>query len=390
MLTRNRLLLLLLPAGLYLWAQLAPTVAPRPGDPLPGISPAERILFNAGREDFLEVEDEADGLGPAYNATSCAVCHNLPAVGGGGHVSEIRAGTLQGSVFTPPANTSLIHLFSIPEHQCQPQIPRGANVVARRIPIPVFGDGLIEAIPDATIRALEDPQDRNFDGISGRAAQITDVATNQQRIGRFGWKAQQASLLAFSGDAYRNEMGITNDLFRDETAAGLTPQQLAACDKVRDPEDAPDSAGRRGIDNFTNFMRLLAPVARGPITPDVQRGENVFASLGCARCHVPVLSTGPSSNPLFDRKPVPLYSDLLLHKVGTGDGIAQGAARPEEIRTPPLWGLRLRKLLLHDGRAESPAEAIERHGGEALFIQFRYRLLPLADRQALLAFLESL
>lgn len=382
---------LLLAAALYLGAQLPILMTASPGDPLPGITTPERLLFAAGREDFLEVEAEDEGLGPAFNAASCAVCHSLPAIGGTGNVSEVRAGTLSNGNFTAPPGGSLIHLFSIPEHGCQPQVPRNANIVARRIPLPVFGDGLIEAIPDATIRTLADIATRSFDGISGRAAIITDVATNQQRVGRFGWKAQQATLLAFSGDAYRNEMGITNDLFREEAASGLSPQQLAACDKVRDPEDAPDPiTGRRGIDNFTNFMRLLAPISRGPITPDVRRGENVFVTIGCARCHVPSLTTGPSANPLFDRKNVPLYSDLLLHDIGTGDGIAQAAARPNEIRTPPLWGLRFRRILLHDGRANSYDGAIDAHNGEADSVQRRYRLLPLADRQALFAFLDSL
>lgn len=363
---------------------------PRPGDPLPGITAAQRELFRAGREDFLEVEDVADGLGPAYNGTGCAVCHSLPAIGGGGTVSELRAGVLENGAFTPPPGTSLIHLFSIPDHQCQPQVPRNANVLARRIPIPTFGDGLVEAIPDAVIRALEDPGDGNGDGIRGRAAVILDVATNTQRVGRFGWKAQQATLLAFSGDAYRNEMGITNDLFREEIAAGLTPTQLAACDTVRDPEDERDPAGRRGIDNFNNFMRLLAPIGRGPRTDAADRGAAVFAATGCAGCHVPILVTGPNSDPLFHMKPVPLFSDLLLHNIDTGDGIAQGAARPGEMRTPPLWGLRFRNVLLHDGRALSLGEAIREHGGEAARSRSRFQALPPAEREALLAFLNSL
>ena len=381
-----------LTAGLWFIQAQDPTAAgQRPGDPLPGITAAERELFTAGRTDFLEVEDEADGLGPAYNGTSCAVCHSLPAIGGFGSSLEVRAGTLQNGVFTPPLGTSLIHLFSIPEHQCQPKVPMNANVTARRLPLPTFGDGLIEAIPDELILALQDPNDRNGDGISGRAAIITDIASNQQRVGRFGWKAQQATLLAFSADAYRNEMGITNDLVRDEVGAGLTPQQLAACDKVPDPEDKRDPVtGRRGIDNFTNFMRLLAPIARGPRTPDADRGALLFALVGCANCHVPVLLTGPSSNPVFNLKPVPLFSDLLLHDIGTGDGIAQAAARPNEIRTPPLWGLRFRKLLFHDGRALSPLEAINQHDNEASRVRARFLALPAGERAAVLAFLDTL
>ena len=186
-------------------------------------------------------------------------------------------------------------------------------------------------------------------------------------------------------------MGITNDLVRDETGAGLTPQQLAACDKVPDPEDVRDPVtGRRGIDNFTNFMRLLAPVARGPRTPEADRGALLFALVGCANCHVPVLLTGPSSNPVFHLKPVALFSDLLLHDIGTGDGIAQAAARPNEIRTPPLWGLRFRKLLLHDGRALSPLEAINQHDSEASRVRARFLALSGGERAAVLAFLDTL
>src|ERR1041385_8557623 len=175
-----------------------------PGDPLPGLSALE---FCAGRDDFLEVETAEDGLGPAYNATSCAVCHSVPAVGGGGVMLEMRAAYRDGAdVYRGlnDAGDTLMHMFSTPGHTCQPVMPDDANVVARRAPIPLFGAGLVEAIPDETILALEDPEDRDGDGISGRAARIFDLAGNRERIGRFGWKAQQATLLAFSGDAYRD------------------------------------------------------------------------------------------------------------------------------------------------------------------------------------------
>ena len=140
-------------------------------------------------------------------------------------------------------------------------------------------------------------------------------------------------------------MGITNDVFPSELAFGIHPDQLKACDVSPDPEDKPDPVtGLRDIDHFAAFMKLLAPIARGPIDDTVRDGERVFAAIGCAACHVPALTTGPSANPLFDRKTVPLYSDLLLHDIGTGDGIRQAdsTASPDEIRTPALWGLRLR------------------------------------------------
>jgi CxxC motif-containing protein (DUF1111 family) len=166
---------------------------------------------------------------------------------------------------------------------------------------------------------------------------------------------------------------------------------MAACDPFPDPEDRPDPrTKRRGIDNFTSFMRFLAPVDRLPIDAEISAGEQVFAGIGCANCHVPSLTTAESANPLFDRKQVPLFSDLLLHDVGTGDGIKQASAHPAEIRTPALWGLRFRRPLLHDGSAATIDEAIRRHKGEAEFARRAFEILFDADRKALFAFLRSL
>jgi CxxC motif-containing protein (DUF1111 family) len=363
-----------------------------PGSPLDGLTAADFERFRLGLEDFTEVETAGDGLGPAFNATGCSQCHNIPAIGGFGTITEVRAGRRNddGS-FETLAGGTLFHLFSLPPHNCQARIPPEANVIARRMSIPLFGAGLVEAIPDETIVALEDPDDRDGDGLSGRAARIFDVATKRERIGRFGWKAQQATLLAFASDAYLNEMGITNDLFPEETALGVDPERLRRCDPTSDPEDVRDRVtGLRGIDNFESFMRFLAPVGRGPAGDRERQGERVFAEVGCARCHVPELRTGPSPNPVFDRRPAPLYSDLLLHDIGTGDGIEQAAAAPDEIRTPSLWGLRLRRPFLHDGSAATIDAAIRRHLGEAARVRERYLALGEAEREALLAFLRSL
>jgi CxxC motif-containing protein (DUF1111 family) len=364
-----------------------------PGTPLPGITPVEFEEFRLGLDDFLEVEASEEGLGPAFNGTSCAVCHNIPTIGGAGTMAELRAGrrNASGEFETLDASgDTLFHMFSVPGHGCQPVLPEDANVFARRVPIPLFGAGLVEAIPDETLRALEDPDDRNRDGVSGRAALIVDVASGERRVGRFGWKAQHATLLAFGADAYRNEMGITNDLFPHESAFGITADRMRLCDPFSDPEDVRDPrTRRRGIDNFESFMRFLAPVGREGLNDEVRVGEQVFAAIGCATCHVPALETGPSSNPLFNRKTVGLFSDLLLHDVGTGDGIRQGAAEPNEIRTPALWGLRLRRPLLHDGSA-TLEEAIRRHRQEAENARRGFERVSDADRAALLAFLRSL
>ncbi len=364
----------------------------QPGNPLPGIGNEAFELFRIGLDDFMEVEDAGEGLGPAFNGLGCAQCHATPAIGGVSPVSEFRAGRLEADgTFTVLGGDTLYHLFALPNQECQPAIPPEANVVARRIPIPLFGAGLVEAIPDDAIRALQDPGDADGDGVSGRAAVIIDVGSGAERVGRFGWKAQHATLLAFGADAYRNEMGITNDLFPNETAAGIDAETLAACDAVPDPEDGPEPlTGLRGIDAFEAFMKFLAPVERAPAGAAAVRGESVFASAGCAACHVPMLTTGWNADPVFDRRPVPLYSDLLLHDAGTGDGIAQGAAQPNEIRTPALWGLRFRRPLMHDGGAATPEAAVLRHGGEAAGAKARFEALPAADRAALLAFLDSL
>jgi CxxC motif-containing protein (DUF1111 family) len=392
----TRRLLSLAVAGLWVattWV-VAQTRVPLPGEPLAGISAAEFTEFRLGLDDFLEVETADEGLGPAYNGTSCAVCHNLPAVGGTGIILELRAArrNAEGEFEAmDESGETLFQLFSVPGHGCQAIVPDEATVFARRIPIPLFGAGLVEAISDDQLLALEDPTDRNRDGISGRAARITDVATGRVRVGRFGWKSQHATLLAFAGDAYRNEMGITNDLFPRELAYGVSAEQMKACDPIPDPEDIVDPrTRRRGIDNFESFMRFLAPVSRQAGTPEVRTGEQVFAAIGCAACHVPALMTDRHQNRVFDRQTVPLFSDLLLHDIGTGDGIRQAAAEASEFRTPALWGLRFRRPLLHDGTASTIEEAIARHRQEANLARAGFDKLTPADRAALLAFLKSL
>ena len=388
----------ILAVGVAIWAAttylVAQTRAPQPGDPLVGLSATEFAEFRLGLDDFLEVETSDEGLGPAFNGTSCAVCHNVPAVGGGGVILELRAArrNAEGEFEAlDPSGETLFQLFSVPGHGCQVILPDDATVFARRIPIPLFGAGLVEAISDEQLLALEDPSDRNRDGISGRAARVTDLGTGQPRVGRFGWKGQHATLLAFGADAYRNEMGITNDLFPNELALGVSADRMKACDRIPDPEDVVDpQTRRRGIDNFASFMRLLAPIGR--LAPDAasRTGEQVFRAIGCAACHVPELVTARHTNPLFDRRPVPLFSDLLLHDVGTGDGIKQGAAEAAEIRTPALWGLRFRRPLLHDGSASTIEEAIARHRAEAELARQGFDKLTAADRAALIAFLRSL
>src|SRR5260221_3027888 len=363
----QRAVILLAIAATYAGAQQD---TPAEGSPLAGISSRELELFRLGREDFMSVETVGDGLGPRFNGTSCGQCHNIPVVGGTGTMVEMRAGCrdYEGRFNAPPGGM-LMHIFSVPPHTCQASIAaiyEEANIIGHRISMPLFGAGLVEAIPDQTLLALADPDDKDGDGIRGRAALIEDIVSGTMRVGRFGWKAQQATLLAFSADAYFNEMGITNDFFRTEVTAGEDAKRARPCDGVGDPEDVRNPrTGQRGIDNFQNFMRFLAPPTRGRITEEALRGERMFQEVGCASCHIPELMTGPDRNPLFDRKPVRLFSDLLLHDVGTGDGIEQASAKGEEFRTPSLWGLRFRRPLLHDGSAATIDQAIRRHQAEA-------------------------
>ena len=362
------------------------------GDPLPGITPREFEEFRLGMDDFKEIEQPSEGLGPLFNGAGCAACHNVPVIGGMTPMTEMRAGHRDADgKFHVVGFTTLFQMFSIPDHRCQAVMPPEVNVIARRMPIPLFGSGLVEAIPDETLIALEDPFDRDRDGISGRAAIVTDVATGQRRVGRFGWKAQIATLLTFSGDAYTNEMGVTNDVFPLEPLGGISQARLRECDLVKDPEDLLDPrTGKRSIDNFEAFMKFLAPLPRGPITDEVRVGEQVFNTIGCASCHVPALTTGANASAALNRKTVALFSDLLLHDVGTGDGIEQEAAQQNEIRTPSLWGLRLRRPLMHDGSAPTVSDALRQHGGEAAAVMERYRGATEPLRRALLAFLDSL
>lgn len=380
--------MLLIVTALRLSAQ-SPVVL---GDPLPGVTPREFEEFRIGLEDFREIEQPHEGLGPLFNGSGCAACHNVPVVGGMTPMTEMRAGHRDADgKFHVVGLTTLFQMFSIPDHRCQAVMPPEVNVIARRMPIPLFGAGLVEAIPDETLLALEDPFDRDRDGISGRAAIVTDVATGQRRVGRFGWKAQIATLLTFSGDAYTNEMGITNDVFPLEPLGGISQARLRECDLVKDPEDVVDPrTGKRAIDNFEAFMKFLAPVPRGTITDEARTGEQVFAAVGCASCHVPTLSTGAHPSAALNRQPVALFSDLLLHDVGTGDGIEQEAAQSNEIRTPALWGLRVRRPLLHDGSAPTVTDAIAQHRGEAAGVIEQYRRLSDELRRALLVFLDSL
>ena len=363
----------------------------QPGGPLLGLTTAQLDAFRDGARIFRQVETIDSGLGPIFNETSCVVCHNAPVPGGASRRTITRFGLTSNGHFDPLTERggSMLQARAI-DPAFREVIPRSANTVARRVSTPLFGAGLIEAIPDATLLAAAAAP--KADGVRGRAALITDVTTGKQRVGRFGWKAQQATLLAFSADAFVNELGITNRFFPKENAPNGDLALLARADPILDPEDQITPAtGKSDVDRAADFMRALAPPARGPSSPAVIQGERLFTSLNCIVCHTPALMTGSGPVPALSLQRVPLYSDLLLHDMGAlGDGIAQGPAGPRDLRTAPLWGLGSRPVYLHDGRTESLDTAVREHAGEAAPARTRYVQLPTAQQQQLLSFLRSL
>jgi CxxC motif-containing protein (DUF1111 family) len=381
------------------------------GDPLPGLSTQQTADFTLGREEFQVVDGPADGLGPVFNAQSCNACHTQPVVngtvtpGGASAFTETRAGKLNpdGS-FYPLTNEdgSLFHLTSLTPTS-QEIVPPDATIVAHRKTTPLFGAGVIEAIQDRTI--LANVNSAHADGVIGRAAVLTDPVTKAigtNKVGRFGWKDQESTLLAFSGDAYLNEVGITNRFFTTDLApdgnyavlvkaepSGYSPTTLQ--DPPENPALPEGPTNKDDIARFTDFMELLAPPPTLPLTRQAFQGQQLFRQINCVACHTPSMQTGPSSVRALAFQNVALYSDLLLHHMGSlGDGIAQAAAQPDEMRTAPLWGLRGRSPFLHDGRASTIDEAIRLHDGEADAARGRYIQLTPQQQKEILAFLNSI
>ncbi len=332
------------------------------GDPIPGLTAEQLALFEAGKVFFDEVQEDDMGLGPVFNKDSCVGCHSLPVSGGAGTIVVTRfarfvgkgefdpmaeyGGSLgQGSAINEDCLEDIDFIFD------QVGVPEESRIVINRLTPPMFGSGLIEAIPDETILALADPDDADGDGISGKAHIVFDAWEQTERVGRFGWKAQVATLDTFSADAGLNELGITNILFGEENDPnGILPASLDDCDMVADPEDVPDDDGVSKFNLIAAFQRFLAPPQRLPLLN--ARGFVRFRQIGCADCHTPIMFTGDHEIAALSNKPVFLFSDLLLHDMGTlGDEIEDGDATGTEMRTAPLWGLRERPNLLHDGRA---------------------------------------
>jgi CxxC motif-containing protein (DUF1111 family) len=351
--------------------------------------------FDAFRSTFDETEDAADGLGPTFNDTSCGNCHQDPASGGSSIVVETRAGSHVNGKFIEHPGGSLVQSDILATCSVPKETVLAGEDTTPRISLNTLGDGFIEAIPDETIMAISRLQPPDMRGLAISVSVLE--ANNVKRVGRFGWKNQHASLKSFSADAYLNEMGITSPLQPNEnTANGV---DVNACDM--NPAN-PDNDGG-DVDQFADFMRATKVPPRGPIsTVDDIAGQALFIGIGCATCHTPIFLTAPAGAVInggtftvpraLGSKIIHPYSDFLLHDVGIPDSIVQngGPETYNKVRTPPLWGLRNRTLLMHDGGSSTVTDAILRHANQAAKASSAFRSLSEQNKQRLLTFLKSL
>jgi CxxC motif-containing protein (DUF1111 family) len=369
-----------------------PTPSPL-GSPFPGLSSSEFSRFSAGKVQFLEVEDLPGGLGPVFNDVSCVACHNAGATAGSGTTLETRFARVVHGVYDnmvefggPLIQTQGIGLVNGVNFVGE-VVPPQATIVAHRRTTPLFGLGLVDTIPDAALIAVAHQEAHNNPDTAGVPSIVSDPGNPLHSVGRFGWKAQHASLFVFGGDAYFNELGVTTPLFPTENCPQGNCALLAANPATSNPNDADNSA----IQALSDFMTFMAPPPRGPIGSAEKAGESIFASIGCTDCHRPTWQSGPSPTRALNNVQFSPYSDFLLHDMGSlGDGIIQNQAGPTLMRTAPLWGLRFEPSLLHDGRTTSIRGAILQHAGQGATA--RRNFVQLSDRQEsqLIAFLNSL
>jgi CxxC motif-containing protein (DUF1111 family) len=355
----------------------------------------DQATHEADLDVFAEQEFIEDGLGPVYNAQSCGECHQNPVVGAISQVTELRAGHFNGTNFVDAAGGSLINDRAI-NANFQERVPAGNEVRTFRSSLNTLGDGFVEAIDSNTIVAIANAQAA---AIRGTFIQVPLLeAAGQVRGARFGWKNQHASLISFAADAYLNEMGITSPLQPTENTSN--GRSVASIDTVPDPEDDGED-----VEIFARFMRATKAPPRDnalAATADAVTGSNLFNTIGCDICHVRDIVTTPGGTVInggdftvpaaLGNKRIHPFSDFLLHNVGTGDGIVQngGQATRNQVRTPPLWGMRSRGRLGHDGETVNRNEMILRHFGQANPVINNYISLSDTQKNQLITFLNSL
>jgi CxxC motif-containing protein (DUF1111 family) len=439
------------------------------GDPLTGLTAAERAFFEAAKLVFAEVDAVPDGLGPRFNLDSCLGCHSQPSSGGSAPAVNPQVAVAQRDKNTVPSFITAdgpvrearfvrnpdgtpdggVHgLFVITGRAdaagcniAQPNFAAelGRNNVVFRIPTPTFGLGLVESTPDAALAAslaANGAQKRAL-GISGRF----NHNGNDGTIARFGWKAQNKSLLLFAGEAYNVEIGVTNDIFPNEREGNAACQfnhthPESPTPLVSEGGASPSAGFQSDIALFAAFMRLLAPPTPAGATPvaaaatttptstqvasagsvlpaaagttsaaatssttsttaTVDRGRQVFTNIGCSACHIRTQKSGGANVAALSNVSFEPYSDFAVHDMGDrlADGVSQGEANGREFRTAPLWGVGQRIFFLHDGRTKDLGEAIAQHssrGSEANQVVQNFNALSVSDRQAVLNFLRSL
>jgi CxxC motif-containing protein (DUF1111 family) len=372
------------------------------GDPLPGLTADQTTLFFLGQDNFKETEQLGDGLGPRFNLDSCVGCHTYPTHGGSsppvnpqvtvatafgaknilptfitanGPIREARFkflpnGQRDGGVHSlfvisgrVDAQGSAANCTAVQE-DFNGQFARGN--VSTRIPTPIYGDGLMESIPDTTLVAnlAANAQQKAQLGISGHF----NTNGNDGRITRFGWKAQNVSLLVFAGEAYNVEMGITNENFQTERDLNPTCQTAAVPNSIIGQHSlATPNDVLSDIEKFAVYMRFIGPPIPSTTVPggadSITRGKAAFNSVGCALCHTPSLMTTNTTVAAMANQNVALFSDLAVHHMGPtlADNVIQGSAGPDEFRTAPLWGVGQRVYFLHDGRTSDLMQAIQLH-----------------------------
>jgi CxxC motif-containing protein (DUF1111 family) len=389
-----------------------PTLVANPGSQSTsnGIAEPPGDTYALDQQIYELIHDVNTGLGPVYNGRACAECHQNPVSGGASQFTELRAGHRDASgTFVNPtvpiddgaasiSGRSIINDRAlIPE--AQEHVPATETIRAFRAALNTLGDGFVEAIDDQTLLAIGAQQPGVSQGrIHGEVIQVPVLeAPGQTRVGRFGWKDQHSSLLSFIGDAYLNEMGVTNRLRpKDATTIGKT---------TSDPEDLPDALGLADIDHFAEFVRGTKVPPRDAAlaeSPDGLAGQTLFEGMGCNTCHVESITTAPAGTVInggaftvpdaLGNKIIHPFSDFLLHDIKTGDGIVQNPPQDtaNKLRTAPLWGLRMRPRYMHDLQSLTLEDAIARHRGEAERVARRFRALSPAEQQQLFTFLNSL